>query len=310
MKQTRVGLGLGFTAYALWGAFPFYFTLIAAVSPFEAVVWRVTSTFAFCVILVSISKTWLQVRGILASPRLLGWFALSSVLLYINWQIFVAGVMFGHIIQTSLGYFINPLVTILIGVFIRKEKLTRMQWLAAMIAAVGIIAVAVGYGRFPWISIGLALSFGFYGAVHKHVGADIQGLTGLTVETFVAIPIALVQGIVIFQLVGFTAHTFGTGILVLVMLSGLITAIPLILFGEAARRLPLSYVGFLQFLTPILSFLYGYFIAGEEMSYTRWLGFVAVWIALTLLIFDMVRQIKQAPVGSKPSLNTEPIPLD
>lgn len=310
MNQTRTGLLYGFSAYAIWGAFPFYFTLIAVISPFEAVSWRVLSTFVFCVLLVTATKKWFEVRSVLKNKKLVGWFAISSILLYANWQIYVIGVMSGHIIETSLGYFINPLVTILIGVFIRKEKLTRLQWVAVFIAALGVLGVAIGYGRFPWISLALALTFGFYGAVHKHIDAKISGLAGLTVETFVSAPIALAQGIIIYLTSGFMAYTFGLGIFTLVLMSGLITAVPLIFFGEATRRLPLSYVGFLQFLTPILGFLYGYFIAGEEMSAARWIGFVAVWIALAILITDMVLQIKKSPAGSKSSLNTEPIPLD
>lgn len=310
MNQTRTGLGLGIAAYTIWGSFPLYFTLMAVVSPFEAVVWRVASTFLFCVALIIVTRRWMQLRKVFITRRLLGWFILSSLLLFANWQIFVAGIMFGHIIETALGYFINPLVTILIGVFLRKEKLTRMQWTAVGIAAAGVAAVAIGYGRFPWIAIGLALSFGFYGAVHKQVGNTVDGVSGLTVETIVAIPLAIIQAIIVFQLLGFSANSHGTSVLLLVIFSGVITAVPLILFGEAANRLPLSYLGFLQFLTPIIGFLYGYFIAGEEMSMTRWIGFTAVWVALVILIIDMILQIRQAPVGSTPSLNTEPIPLD
>lgn len=310
MNQTRTGLGLGLLAYGIWGAFPFYFTLMAVVGPFEAVVWRVASTFVFCMALITVTRRWLQVKSILGNPRLLGWFALSSILLFINWQIFIVGIMAGQVLETSLGYFINPLVTILIGVLIRKEKLTRLQWIAVAVAGLGVLAVAIGYGRFPWISITLALSFGFYGAVHKHVGHRVDGVTGLTVETFVAIPVAVVQGIIIFTAYGLTAHMHGPLVLTVVALSGVATAIPLILFGEAANRLPLSYIGFIQFLTPILSFLYGYFIAGEEMSATRWLGFATVWVALLILINDMVIQVRRTPRGKKPTLNTEPIPLD
>lgn len=310
MRQTRVGLGMGFSAYLIWGAFPFYFGLIQAIDPLEAVTWRVLSTCAFSAVLVTLMRRWKHVKAIISDRRTLGWFALSSVLLFFNWQIFVIGVMTGHVIETALGYFINPLVTILIGVVFRKESLTRLQWIAVVIAAMGVLAVAIGYGKFPWISLSLALSFGFYGAVHKKVEAGIDGLSGLTVESFVSVPIALVQGALVWKYAGI--HTFenSPGFITLVMLSGLITAIPLILFGEAARRLPLSYVGFLQFLTPIISFLYGFFVAGEEMSPTRWVGFIGVWVALLILITDMVIQIKRTPMGREPSLNTEPIPLD
>lgn len=307
MKRTRAGLGYGLGAYLLWGVFPFYFGLIAMVGPFEVVPWRVAATLTFCVILVSLTRRWRQVGRILRSPRLLGWFTLSSLLLYANWQIFIVGVMTGHVLETSLGYFINPLFTILIGVLVRKERLTRPQWVAVGIAAVGVTIAAIAYGSFPWIALGLAVSFGLYGAVHKHAGEAVDGITGLTVETLASLPVAAVQLIVVVSLVGINAFSFGPGIAALVLFSGIMTAVPLILFGEATRRLSLSYLGFLQFLTPILGFLYGYFIMHEEMPLSRWIGFVAVWIALMILIADMVAQLRRSPTAQT---NTGPVPLD
>ncbi|QZY52750.1 EamA family transporter RarD [Leucobacter tenebrionis] len=307
MNRTRAGLGYGLGAYLIWGVFPLYFGLIAMVGPFEVVPWRVGATLVFCVILVSLTRRWSQVTAILRSPRLLGWFALSSLLLYANWQLFVVGVMTGHVLETSLGYFINPLFTILIGVVVRKESLTRLQWWAVGIAAVGVTTAAIAYGVFPWIALGIAASFGLYGAVHKHAGEQVDGITGLTVETFASLPIAAVQLLIVASTTGITAFSFGPGIAALVLLSGIMTAVPLILFGEGTRRLPLSYMGFLQFLTPILGFLYGYFVMHEEMPVSRWIGFVAVWIALVILIVDMLGQIRRSPTAQT---NTGPIPLD
>lgn len=307
MKQTRAGLGYGIGAYLIWGAFPFYFGLIAMVSPLEVVPWRVGTSLIFCVILATFTKRWAQIAVILRTPRLLGWFALSGLLLYANWQIFVIGVMTGHVLETSLGYFINPLFTILIGVIVRKERLSRLQWAAVGIATVGVIIAGIAYGSFPWIAVGVALTFGLYGAVHKHVGDHADGLTGLTVETLVTVPVGILQMIVVAVTVGLTAYTFGPGILLLVLGSGIMTAVPLILFGESARRLPLSYLGFLQFLTPILGFLYGYLVMHEEVSLGRWIGFIAVWIALVLLITDMIIQLRRSPQAQ---LATGPIPLD
>ncbi len=307
MKGTRAGLGYGIGAYLLWGSFPFYFGLIAMVSPLEVVPWRVAATLVFCAVLVSVSRRWSQVARILRSPRLFGWFALSSLLLYANWQIFVIGVMTGHVLETALGYFINPLFTILIGVVVRKERLTRPQWVAVGIASAGVVVAAIAYGSFPWIALGLAFSFGLYGAVHKQAGEAVDGVTGLTVETFVSVPIGLVQLAVVAGVSGLTAFSHGPGITILVLFSGVLTAVPLILFGESARRLPLSYLGFIQFLTPILSFLYGYFVTREEVSTGRWIGFVAVWIALVILIVDMIQQVRRSPSAQA---NTGPVPLD
>lgn len=272
-----------------------YFGLIAVVNPLEVVPWRVGMTLLFCVLLVTLMRRWSQVMTILKTPRLLGWFSLSSLLLYINWQLFVIGVMTGNVIETALGYFINPLFTILIGVAVRGEKLTRPQWIAVGIATIGVVIAAVGYGSFPWIALGLAVSFGLYGAVHKHAGEAVDGVTGLTVETLVSVPIGIAQMIIVANIIGIGAFSHGPVIATLVLVSGVATAIPLILFGEASRRLPLSYLGFIQFLTPILGFLYGYFVMHEEVSVTRLIGFVAVWIALVILVSEMVAQLRRSP---------------
>lgn len=295
MKQTRTGLLAGVSAYVLWGSFPFYFSLIMIVSPFEVVSWRVTMTLVFCALATSILRRWKQTLGVLKNRRVWPWLLLSSLLLYINWQLFVIGVMTGHVLETSLGYFINPLFTVLLGVFVRKETLSRLQWIAIAVAGLGLAVMTIGYGSVPWIALGLATSFGLYGAVHKHVGHAVDGLTGLTVETMLSTPIAVIQGIVLALVTGLTAYTHGPGLFLLVLASGVLTAIPLILFGESASRLPLIYIGFLQFITPILSFLYGFFFTNETMSSARWMGFISVWIALILLITNMVLEYRRRP---------------
>lgn len=310
MKQTRTGLAFGVGAYAIWGAFPFYFTAVLVVGPYEVVPWRVFMTFVVCGLMLLVTRNWRDVWAVLKRPKLFALFALASVLLYINWQVFVVSVMAGNVIETSLGYFINPLVTILIGVVVRKERLTRLQWIAVTIAAGGVLAAAVGYGRFPWVAICLALTFATYGAIHQFIGSQVSGITGLTVETIAVAPIAVVQGVVIAATTGLSAFQHGAGITVLVLLSGVMTAVPLVFFGEAARRLPLSYLGFLQFITPIMSFCYGYLVMGEAMSVTRWVGFLAVWIALCLLVTDLVRQNRRQPPEEHLGLHTGPIPLD
>jgi len=307
VKQTRTGLTYGIGAHTLWGIFPFYFGLIGMVGPFEVVPWRVIATLVFCAILVTLSRRWGAVSAILRKPKQFGWFALSSLLLYANWQIFIVGVMTGHVIETSLGYFINPLFSVLIGLIVWRERLTKLQWIAVAVAALGVLTAAVAYGRFPWIALGLAVTFGLYGAVHKHAGADVDGVTGLTVETLASVPVGLVQLVVVASVSGLNAFSFGPGIGILVLFSGVMTAVPLILFGEAARRLPLSYLGFVQFLTPILSFLYGYLVVHEEISAVRWVGFAAVWIALVLLLVDMFDGRPRSP-RAEPS--TGPVPVD
>lgn len=311
MQHTgRLGFVYGVLAYAIWGFFPLYFSLIDQVNPLEVVPWRVLMTLLFCLIGVTMLARWSRVIAVFRNPKQLLLYAAASLFLYMNWQLFIIGVITGNILETSLGYFINPLVTILIGVVVRKELLTRLQWVAVGVATVGVLVSAIAYGQVPWIALGLACSFGLYGAFHKAMDEGTDALTGLTVETLITSPLALVQAVLVAVTVGLTAVTFGPGVFVLVLLSGVITAVPLLFFSGAASRLPLSYLGFLQFLTPVISFLYGYLIAGEEMSTARWIGFISVWVALSILIIDMVQRIRADPRSNTVSEQTGPIPLD
>ncbi len=291
--EYRRGLIYGLAAYISWGAFPLFFMLLEAVNPFEIVPWRVITGLAFCLIATAVVRRWQPLLQILRSPRQIGWFALSTVLLYANWQFFIVGVVTGRIIETALGYFINPLVTILIGVFVRKETLRGAQWLAVGIAAAGVVFSALAYGKIPWIAFGVAFSFGLYGAVRKQVSEDIEALPGFTVETLVAMPIALGQlALVSWFTGGLGAFDHGALSTTALLLSGTVTAIPLLFFAASTRRLPLSHMGFLQFGTPILGFLTGWLIFGEEMPFVRWIGFVAVWLALAVLVWDMIRNLR------------------
>lgn len=306
----RSGFFFGVGAYGMWGVFPVYFTAVAVVGGLELIPWRVIMTVVVLAVTLSVIRTWKKFWVAVKTPRLLGLLSIASLLLYANWLVFALSVMAGNVIETSLGYFINPLVTILIGVVVRKEHLTRLQWWAVGVAAVGVMAVAIGYGRVPWIALCLALSFAGYGAIHKAVGDDIDGLTSLAVETVTSFPVALVQLAFVGAFSGITSFSHGPSIAVLVLLSGVFTVVPLLCFAEAASRLPLSWLGFLQFLTPIMSFLYGYLFIGEDMSVTRWMGFIGVWIALTLLVIDIVRRSRRNPGGEPVGLHTGPIPLD
>lgn len=309
----RLGYVYGIAAYLCWGAFPLFFSLLSAVDPYEIVPWRVITALVFCVLAVTALRSWGAIRAILRSPRLTGWFVLSAVLLYANWQIFVVGIVSGRIIETALGYFINPLITILIGVVVRKERLTPLQWTAVGIATVGVLVSAIAYGQFPLIALGLALTFGLYGAVRKQVSEAIDALTGLTVETVFGSVIAVVQLAAILLITGHLgAFDHGPAVTVPLLLSGLVTAVPLLLFGAGNRRLPLSHMGFIQFATPILAFFTGYFIFHEPMPPARWIGFVAVWIALIVLVIDMVRGVRAsnlARAGRSAPPRTSEIPV-
>lgn len=312
MVTNRSGYFYGVAAYLWWGAFPLFFSLLSPINPLEIVPWRVLTAVAFCGIAIAVMRSFGSVTRIFKSPKQLMWFAVSSILLYANWQIFVIAIVTGQILEASLGYFINPLMTVLIGVLVRREKLRPAQWVAVSIAGIGVVIGAIAYGTFPWLALGLALTFALYGAVRKQVSEEIDPLSGLTVETIIALPVAVAQLLVLFLLGGsLTAFTHGSAVTVPLLLSGVATAIPLLLFGAANRRLPLTHLGFIQFLTPILGFLSGYFIFHEEMPLTRWIGFVAVWIALVILVTDMVlasrRMRAQSRVSIEPPATTAPI---
>lgn len=299
----RLGYVYGISAYLAWGAFPLFFNLLADVDPLEIVPWRVITALVFCVIVVTAVRGWSPIAAILGSRRMSGWFLVSTVLLYANWQVFIIAVTTGHIIEAALGYFINPVVTILIGVFVRKERLSAMQWIAVGVATVGVVGSAVAYGKFPIYALGLAFSFALYGAVRKQVSDHIDALTGLTVETLFGTVIAVVQlGLVAAIWGGLHAFDHGPGVSAILLSSGVVTAIPLLLFAAGNRRMPLSHMGFVQFLTPILTFLSGYFIYHEEMPPARWFGFLAVWVALVVLVVDMVRAIRSSRRAAPPPL--------
>ena len=308
----RLGYAYGTAAYLCWGAFPIFFALLAAVDPLEIVPWRVLTALGFCLIAVTVFRRWGPVSDIVRSPKMLGWFALSAVLLYVNWQLFVVGIVTGHIIETALGYFINPIVTILIGVFVRKERLTGLRWAVVGIAAVGVLISAIAYGQFPYIALGLAFTFGFYGAIRKHSSEDGPPLTVLCGKFFLGRGAVIARAGVVFAVWGgFGAFDHGPAVTVPLLLSGVVTAIPLLLFGAGMRRLPLSSMGFLQFITPILAFVTGYFIFNEPMPMARWIGFIAVWIALIVFLVDMVRSLgaQRRRRNGLSSDSERPIPL-
>lgn len=276
------------SAYLLWGVLPLYFLQLQPTGPWEIVAWRIVLAFVFCLVLLTVLRMWGPFVAILRQPRLLGLTALAGVLIYVNWQTYLIGTLTGHVIETSLGYFINPIVTVLLGVIVLRERLRVLPWIAIGIAVLAVAVIVVGYGTFPWIALTLAASFGVYGLVKKQIGPAVDAVSGLTLESLWLLPVALVQLFVVATTTGLTLGTAGTSHTLLLLAAGAITAVPLLLFASGARRAPLTVIGLLQFIAPILQFIIGVWVLGEPMTVERWIGFGLVWVALVLLSADSV----------------------
>ena len=286
--QERLGGIYAFGAYFLWGFMPLYFILLAPIGPWEVVVWRILFSLVFCAILLTVTRTWPKLLAILRDRRLVFWTIIAGLLIYVNWQVFLIGILTGHVIEGSLGYFINPIVTVLLGVLVLHERLRPAQWAAIAIAVVAVVVIIVAHGTFPWIALTLAASFGAYGLVKKQIGPKVDAISGLALESLWLTPIALVQLIVVANTTGLVFGTQGAGHTVLVTLAGVITAVPLLLFAAGARRAPLVVIGLLQFVAPIMQFLTGWWMLGEPMPLERWIGFGLVWVALIVLMVDSI----------------------
>ncbi len=289
IKDGDRGVAFGAAAYALWGIFPLYFHILAPSSAIEILTHRMIWSLVFCVIAWCIMRDLSWVRELIAEPRRLILLALAAFVLAVNWGVYIYAVTIDNVVESSLGYFINPLVLVLMGVFLLNERLRTLQWAAVAIGTAAVLLIAIDYGRPPWIALMLASSFSIYGFIKKKVGPGIGALASMTTETVILAPFAMIV-MVWMELNGRgtfseSAPWHGLGLIG----TGIVTAIPLILFAAAARRVPLATMGLLQFLAPILQLLCGVLILGEHVPATRWVGFGMVWIALVLLTVDSIR---------------------
>lgn len=267
-------------AYFLWGLFPLYWKLLQDVPAGQILAHRIVWSLVFVGLVLMVRRNWGWLRGALRRPRVVLTFALSGLLLGVNWFVYIWGVNAGFIVETSLGYFINPLVNVLLGFLILKEKLRGAQWLALSVALAGVLYLTFSYGAFPWIALTLAFSFGFYGLIRKT--AVLNSAEGLFLETAVLFLPAL--GFLLLQEargVGALAHSSMTTNLLLVG-AGIVTSIPLLLFAAGARRITLTSLGLLQYMAPTLQFLIGVLIYNEEFGLSRVIGFGLIWLALIL----------------------------
>jgi chloramphenicol-sensitive protein RarD len=291
--ETRAGLGYGFSAYLLWGLFPLFFPLLAPAGWLEILAQRILwSLVVVAALLLFTRRGFAGVGRVLRNRYQFVRLAGAAFLITINWAVYIWGVNSGHVVECSLGYFINPLFTILLGVVILKERLRPAQWAAVGIGTLAVIVIAVDYGRPPWIALTLAVSFGLYGFLKKK--ARVGAADSLVVETGVlAIPSAIALIFVAAHGdLAFAHHSPGNTLLL--ASSGIVTAVPLLCFAAATQRLPLSVVGLLQYLTPVLQFIVGVGIRHESVPTAEFLGFCLVWLALIILTIDGLRYQRTA----------------
>jgi chloramphenicol-sensitive protein RarD len=285
--DARRGLIFGASAYLLWGLFPLYWPLLEPAGTIEILAQRMVWSLVVMALVLRFTGGFAGVRAVFADRRQRSFLFGAAVVVTINWGTYIYGVNTGHVVETSLGYFINPVFTILLGVFVLNERLRTMQWVAVGIGAVAVLVIAIDYGRPPWIALTLATSFGLYGFFKKqaHVGAaDSLAVetTAMFVPAIVALVIIGAQGDLVFG-----RHSVGTTLLLCG--TGVVTSVPLLLFAASTRRLPLSIVGLLQYLAPVLQFAVGVGIRHESLPFAELVGFALVWVALIVLTVDGLR---------------------
>ena len=300
VAETRRGFLLGAAAYGMWGLFPLYWPLLEPSGAVEILAHRVFWSLAVMLLLVVVLLRVPRLRAVVSDPRAFGILALAAVVIAVNWGTYIWGVNNGHVVETSLGYFINPLVTVLMGVVILGEQLRRLQWAALGIAAVAVVGLTVEYGRPPWVALTLAFSFAMYGLAKKK--ANVGAVESLTVETLVLAPVAACY---ILWMAGQGSSTFGTegyAHAALLVATGVVTAVPLICFGAAATRVSMTTIGLLQYLAPTIQFALGVLLFREDMPVMRWVGFGLVWVALVIFTYEAVthrrRQLRLAVQAS------------
>jgi chloramphenicol-sensitive protein RarD len=284
VADSRRGFLLGVGAYALWGLFPLYWPLLEPAGAVEILAHRVFWSLVVMVALVLAVRRTSQLRTILADRRTRNILFMAAVVITINWGTYIWAVNNEHVVEAALGYYINPLVTVLMGVLIIGERLRRLQWIALGLALLSVIGLTVEYGHPPWVALVLAFSFGSYGLAKKK--ANTGAVESLAVETMVISPVAL--AFIVWLMVTGSSHfeTQGTGHALLMTTTGIVTAIPLICFGAAATRVSMTTLGLLQYLTPTIQFALGIWVFHEPMPVLRWVGFTLVWVALALFTVE------------------------
>ncbi len=274
------GILYGFGAYLMWGVLPIFWKQLQSLPAFDVAAHRIIWSFALLAVIVSFVRKWDAIRQAIRKPRTLATFAIIAAILFLNWMVYIWAINAGKIVETSLGYFINPLVNVLLGVLFLRERLRSFQWLAIAVAASGVLWLTVRYGSLPWIALTLAFTFGIYGLLKKK--SSLESLEGLTLEMGI-----LVAPVLLFLAYRYTQTDAITGFnslrtAVLLLLTGVFTVAPLLMFGAGARRIPLSVVGLLQYIAPTIQLLIGVLMYHEPFTRDSQIGFVLIWIALAL----------------------------
>lgn len=302
LTDSNAGVLAGLGAYLLWGSMPFYFLSLQPAGPWEIVCHRVVWSLVLCAALLAFTRQVRSTARQLRSPGVLAGVTVAAILIATNWTVYVVAVTSGRVAEAALGYFLNPLFSVALGLVVLRERLRPLQWLAVGIGAAGAVFLSVVAGSPSWIAGVLALSFGLYGLMKKRVGLQLGALPGLAAETLTLAPVAVLLLALLTRsgMTTFAGH--GMGHSALLASTGLMTTVPLILFAASARRVSLVTVGLLQFITPVLQFLSALAL-GEHMSSARWTGFVIVWVALLVLVADVIRSVRsRRTVASTPDL--------
>lgn len=299
-ENTRLGIAAGTGAYVIWGLVPIFFKQIVEVPALEIIAHRVVWAMLLMTAIIAFGRGYADARRVVMQPALLGRIALASTLVICNWLTFVWGVNNGHIIETSLGYFMLPLFNVALGVIVLKERMRPLQWLAVLCAAIGVAIETTRASGLPWIALVLAGTFGIYGLLRKQLPLDAA--SGLFLETVCMLPAAMAWlGWLAFQGSGHFGSSGGPSLRDLLLIAtGPVTAIPLLLFAIAARRLPLSMLAFLQYLAPTLAFLIGAFVYHEPLDAQRMFALAAIWTGLAIYSTDLLKASARRPVPALP----------
>ena len=286
MSKYRLGLIYGFSSYTLWGLFPLYWPLLKPATPLEMVSHRAVWSLVFCIIALAIGRQLKSTFAMMLLPGVLWKFILAAAFISVNWITYIWAVNHEQIVEASLGYYMQPILLVLMGILAFGEAMRKIQWISFIVATVGVIILTIDYGRPPWISFALAFSWSSYSFVKKKI--NLGSLQGLAIETLIS---SVFYGSYLIWIgqKGEGQFGHGVGLTALLIGAGLVTAIPLLLFNGATLRIPFTTIGLLQYLTPTIQFMLAVFLRHEPMPSARWLGFVFIWTALIVLGYDLIK---------------------